>query len=358
IICIVSCGEKPAYRIDGKLENLQDQTVYAVFEKDDITYIDTVECSKPGQFRIEVKDGNYNSTTLFFEEKTIWVTVYPEIGEKITITGDIHYPSLLQIKGGKINNELTSVRKKMGNLLKEFTDLSNQLKHNNGDLTTVDEAELTNRLTNVNHQILEQVSHYIQEHPDQKASVVLMQNYFTDADDTRKLDEFLALLDPSLKDYCLVRELEQFSEQAERTALGAEAPGFNVKNIYGETVSLDSLSQKYVLLTFTAPWCDMCHTENLHLDEIAQKYPKEQLDMVLVSLDHDMMGVKEILAKDSIQWNLVTDSAGQAKMLLELYNVSALPRSFLIDEEGKIILKTENGLEIKQTLEKILDEEE
>ena len=84
------------------------------------------------------------------------------------------------------------------------------------------------------------------------------------------------------------------------------------------------------------------------------KYPKEKVDMLLVSLDDDQSGVRKVLAKDSIDWNLVTDSAGQAAMLVDLYNVSALPRCFLIDEEGKIILKTDNGVEIKQTLENLI----
>ena len=74
-----------------------------------------------------------------------------------------------------------------------------------------------------------------------------------------------------------------------------------------------------------------------------------------VSLDDDQAEVRKVLAKDSIGWNLVTDSAGQAAMLVDLYNVSALPRCFLIDEEGKIILKTDNGVEIKQTLEKLME---
>ena len=98
----------------------------------------------------------------------------------------------------------------------------------------------------------------------------------------------------------------------------------------------------------------MCQTEDLYLDEVAMKYPKEKVDMLLVSLDDDQSGVRKVLAKDSIDWNLVTDSAGQAAMLVDLYNVSALPRCFLIDEEGKIILKTDNGVEIKQTLENLI----
>ena len=85
------------------------------------------------------------------------------------------------------------------------------------------------------------------------------------------------------------------------------------------------------------------------------KYPKDKLDMLLISLDEDSKEVRQVLAKDSIAWNLVTDSAGQATMLVDLYNVSALPRCFLIDEEGKIVLRTDNGVEIQQTLEKLIE---
>ena len=77
--------------------------------------------------------------------------------------------------------------------------------------------------------------------------------------------------------------------------------------------------------------------------------------MLLISLDEDSKEVRQVLAKDSIAWNLVTDSAGQATMLVDLYNVSALPRCFLIDEEGKIVLRTDNGVEIQQTLEKLIE---
>ena len=153
----------------------------------------------------------------------------------------------------------------------------------------------------------------------------------------------------------MVRKLEEYSSRAKRTALGAEAPDFKVKNIYGKPVSLDSFSKKYLLLAFTAPWCDMCQTEDLYLDKVAMKYPKDKLDMLLISLDEDSKEVRQVLAKDSIAWNLVTDSAGQATMLVDLYNVSALPRCFLIDEEGKIVLRTDNGVEIQQTLEKLIE---
>ena len=291
IVSLSSCGGDIAYRIEGKLTNLEDQTLYAVFENEDIKVVDTVTCGKPGEFLIEKKQGDFREVTIFFADKMHWVTAYLEKGEK----------------------------------------------------------------ANVNHLLSEEAAAAIKKYPDEEASVVLIQHYFNHPDDTRQMDELLAVLNPKLNDFYLVRKLQEYSTRAKRTALGAEAPGFNVKNIYGTPVSLDSFPKKYLLLAFTAPWCDMCQTEDLYLDEVAMKYPKEKVDMLLVSLDDDQAEVRKVLAKDSIGWNLVTDSAGQAAMLVDLYNVSALPRCFLIDEEGKIILKTDNGVEIKQTLEKLME---
>lgn len=353
IFVLSSCGKDIAYRIEGKLTNLEDQTIYAVFENENSKLVDTVICEKPGHFLIEEEREGYNNLTLFWNNKKQWVTIYLTPGEKISISGDARYPLLLQVKGGRINDRLSDVKKKMAPLLLELTNLSNTLSNKKGD--TMEEADITSRMANVNLQLTEEAMAYIKEHPDEEASVVLMQLFFTDPDDTRRMDELLALLDPKLKEFYLVKELEQYSAKAKRTALGAEAPDFTVQDIYGKSMSLDSFPQKYLLLTFTAPWCDMCQTEDLYLDKVAMKYPKDKLDILLISLDDDQKSVRDVLKKDSIRWNLVTDSAGQATMLIDLYNVNALPRCFLIDVDGKILLKTENGLEVRQTLETLLD---
>jgi len=350
-----SCGGDYIYRIEGKLTNLEDSVVYAVFEKEDYKVVDTAFCTKTGQFEIKQNEEGFRSVTIFFENRSRWITAYLEPGKKVSITGDALYPLLLQVKGGKINDDLSAVRKTLSPLLKELTDLSYQL--NKKSRNTDEEMGVASQMANVNIQLSEKVMTYIKDHPDEEASVILIQMFFSQPDDTRKMDELLALLDPQLKSFFLVRELEQYSARAKRTALGAEAPGFSVENIYGDKVSLNSFPDRYLLLAFTAPWCDMCQTEDLYLDQVATKYPKEEVDILLISLDDTQGEVRQLINKDSIQWNLVTDSAGQATMLLDLYNVNALPRCFLIDEEGKILLKTENGMEIKQTLEKLLDEE-
>ena len=116
LLSLVSCGGNVAYQIEGKLTNLEDQTVYAVFENEDIKVVDTITCEKPGQFLIQQKQGDFREVTLFFEGKTRWVTAFLEGEGKITISGDINYPTLLKVKGGRINDRLSSMKKELAPL--------------------------------------------------------------------------------------------------------------------------------------------------------------------------------------------------------------------------------------------------
>ena len=358
LFLLSSCGEGTAYQIEGKLDNLEDQTLYAVFENDETKAVDTVTCEKKGEFLIKRKEGDFKEVTIYFENRMRWVTAYLEKGKKISISGDALYPALVRVKGGRINDKLTSMKKELAPLLEERTELRRKLREHrplrDSVNISIQNVDLASRLANVNHQLEEKVAMLVKKNPKEAASAVFIQTYFMHPDDTREMDELLAVLDSSLKDFYIVQDLETYSARARRTALGAEAPNFKVKNIYGTPVSLDSFSKKYVLLAFTAPWCDRCQTEDLHLDKVAMKYPKEKLEMLLISLDDKQDKVRQVLAKDSIAWNLITDSAGQATMLVDLYNVSALPRCFLIDEEGKIVLRTDNGIEIEQVLKELI----
>lgn len=353
MLCLAACSKDYTYRIEGKLSHLTEPTVYAVFENEQEKKVDTLLCADNGTFELEEQIDGFHSVTLFFEGRSRWVTAYLEPGTTVSIEGDAQSPLLLQVKGGKINDRLAAFKKKQADLFNEMSTLTQQLGEK---ANTVEQTDAAARLADVNLRLSEEAVAYVKAHPDEEASVVLIQTFFADPDDTRKIDELLALLDPRLNDFYLVRELEQFSIRSQRIALEAEAPDFTVKNIYGKSMSLDSFANRHLLLAFTAPWCDMCQTEDLSLDEVAMRYSTDQLAILLVSLDDQPASVRESVAKDSIPWNVVTDSAGQAMQLIDLYNVSVLPRCFLIDEEKRIIMKTDNEVEIRQTLERLIAE--
>ena len=170
IICgliglLTSCGNDQTYKIEGKLSNLQDSVLYAVFENEDVKVIDTVVVSKSGEFTIKLKQGDFTEATLFYDDKTHWVTCFIEKGQTVKISGDATYPALLQIKGGAVNNRLSVIKKEMAPLLKEQTDLIRQLNRSSISDTAnpIEDTEMVSKLVNINHQLLEHAAQTIRK---------------------------------------------------------------------------------------------------------------------------------------------------------------------------------------------------
>ena len=352
---LVACSKDYSYKIEGELTNLQNQTIYAIFEGNDKKVIDTVVCEKEGMFIIKQTTGDYNTATLYLNEKETRVTLFLKKGENIKLKGDITNPKLLKISGGsEINKDLSEMRNKSASLWKERNTLIKQIK--NKEKNPIEEVDLLAKLTNVNHRLEEEAATYIKDHPNKEVSLALIYYFFVNPEDTRATDEFLAIISPDLQNHFIYKDLVEYSARCKRTNIGEEAPKFNVKDIHGIEFNLDSINNKYTLLAFTPSWTKEKKPIGQHLIQIAKKYQNKEVSMILVTLDHNTESLHSVLKKDSINWNLVCDSAGQASALIDLYNVNELPLTYLIDKDKKILLKSDNNLEIKDALNELITE--
>lgn len=174
LLGLVACSKDESYQIEGKLTQLQDPTLYVVFENESAKAIDTITCETDGTFKLRHKTGDFNTATLFFENRTRVVNVFLEKGKKIKITGDITNPKLLTIEGGSsINSQLTDLRKASANLWKEQAKLLHQIDQKAKN--PIEEADLIAKLTNINHQLAEEAVAYIKKHTDKAVSLALSQ---------------------------------------------------------------------------------------------------------------------------------------------------------------------------------------
>jgi len=345
-----SCNEESITRIKVNLSNLQAQEIYAVFESAGLRTVDTIIYNGRGSFTITKEPGGYRTLTLYYDNFKRWITIYLEQPQRIIVTGDASFPQMVQVKGGRINELLSVFRKETAAIQKEYVMLLNNGYSTPEKLNGINIA----RLANISNELRLQAEAFIQKNPGEEASAILIRDYFLDPDNINQIDNLLDVLTPQLNDFYVVQDLRAYTGEAKRTAIGAQAPDFNVKNIYGNAISTDSLKNRYFVLAFTYLWNDLCHTNELQLDDIIHSFPKDSLNVMIVSLDENPQELRELIRKEPIRWNVVIDSAGQTIRLLELYNVNVLPRSFLIDKEGTILLKTDNGVELKKTLESLM----
>ena len=353
IFCLFfSCNEVNIYRIKVNLSNLQAQDVFVVFETAESKTVDTIAYDGTGAFVFTKEQDAYRTLTLYYDSFSHWITIYLEKPQRIVVSGDALFPGLIQIKGGRINELLTEFRKNETTLLKEQAILLNTSDMMQDRLTG--NTIKTARLATINHELRLQAEAFIGKNPNEEASAILIKEYFVDPNNSLQIDNLLDILLPRLEDFYVVQELKNYTDKAKQTIVGAKAPDFNVRNIYGQTFSRDSFLNQYFLLTFTTMWSDMCHIDELYLDEVISSFSKDSLSVMLVCLDENPQELRNLVRNDSIQWNIVPDSIGQTIGLLDLYNVNVLPHCFLMNKEGAIVLKTENGAELKHMLEQLI----
>lgn len=116
------------------------------------------------------------------------------------------------------------------------------------------------------------------------------------------------------------------------------APAFKVSTLDGKPLTLADYKSKVILLNFWATWCGPCRSEIPDLVELQNKY-KDQLQIIgLVVDDDDEDAVKKFAGKYGINYPI---AMATDEMRTEYGGIPALPTSFVLDEEGRIVQKHE-----------------
>ena len=157
----------------------------------------------------------------------------------------------------------------------------------------------------------------------------------------------------------------------QRIAVGKEAPNIALPNPDGKEYSLADLKGKVVLLDFWASWCRPCRVENPNVVKVYNKYKSKGFEVFSVSLDglddrtkarfstaeqiEQQMNRskdrwKQAIQADGLVWeNHVSDLKKWNSAPAQTYGVSGIPRTFMIDREGRIAAIGLRGAEAIET---------
>ena len=117
-----------------------------------------------------------------------------------------------------------------------------------------------------------------------------------------------------------------------------KAVSFTLPNLYNlkHSTSTQSLKGKVVLLNLWASWCSGCKEEMPKFVALQKEFSKDKFQIVLSSIDSDPSNAIEFL-EDVDKEKLLTALYDADKKLPKAYRCIAMPSSFLISKEGKII---------------------
>lgn len=111
------------------------------------------------------------------------------------------------------------------------------------------------------------------------------------------------------------------------------APNFTTKDLAGNTISLEKLKEKVVVMNFWFTHCQPCIEEIPELNTLVEKY-KNKEDIVFIAITHDPAPrVIRFLDKHPFQYTIVTD----AQDIMDSYIVLSYPTNIILDKKGNIV---------------------
>jgi thiol-disulfide isomerase/thioredoxin len=126
--------------------------------------------------------------------------------------------------------------------------------------------------------------------------------------------------------------------------------------VSGDSISLESLAGKVILLDFWASWCGPCRASNKQLVKLYAKYKTKGFEIFSVSLDDNKKSWQKAITKDRLTWLQVNDPRGWDAQTALNWNIFQLPTSYLINKKGDVVIIDPEEKELEESVKKLLQE--
>ncbi|MDZ7716371.1 MAG: TlpA disulfide reductase family protein [Balneolaceae bacterium] len=270
---------------------------------------------------------------------------------EITIRGNIDSISTANITGSESHNiylEYQKERKDVNDAYDKIIDKIRNLEGKNSNLkrTLLQKHDsLIQKRQNITKEL-------IRKYPESYVSLQEMAGLIRN-NDYKELSELHGHLSAELKNTKLGVKIGKLIERKKNTKLGAQAPTFSLPNLNGEKIGLKSFRGKYVLIDFWASWCKPCREEHPNYIDAYKKFNDQKFTILSISLDRNKEKWEKAVKEDALTWTQLWSSGGIRSEVAQMYNITSIPKNFLLNPEGEIIAKDLRGERLEEKLNTI-----
>jgi len=111
---------------------------------------------------------------------------------------------------------------------------------------------------------------------------------------------------------------------------------FTLSTPEGESFTLSALQGKVVLLNFWATWCSPCREEKPSLKALYERFKDQGLEILAVNIMERPDEVLDFIMVYGLTYPVLLDRHGSVGAV---YGVQGVPTSYLINREGRIVLR-------------------
>jgi len=160
-------------------------------------------------------------------------------------------------------------------------------------------------------------------------------------------------LNASFPDHPWTREFASLLSPEKLPLLkGERMPEFSLPTPQGDTLRMDHVKGKLILVDFWASWCAPCRKEARQvIRPLYEEYSDEGFEVLGISIDSDRDSWLKAIQKDGANWLHASDLMGDASPVRQSLRFETIPSCYILDEEGRLLARNLHGEELKKFLE-------
>ena len=344
---LAACNAQSGYKVTGTVEGMPDGK--AIIATVNGSSLDTLA-------KADVKNGSFEFTGNVSEPTGAYIMVIGQRGAipfmlenaNITVNAGQAGLTVTGSEGQKIYDQFMAINT---TTQQEAMKLQQEYQAANGDQAKMQAVQEAYAKLMTDAQAKE--TELIKANPDSYVSTFVIVSGMGQME-YEQLKERYNLLGEKAKASAQGKAIAAQIAKLESTAIGQIAPNFTITTPEGESISLYDIKGKVKLIDFCASWCGPCRGENPHVVEIYKEYHPKGLEIFGVSLDNNKEAWVKAIADDGLVWKHGSDLKGWQSAPAQLYSVSGIPHTVLLDENNKIIAKNLRGDELKQKIAELL----
>ncbi|PSL08020.1 TlpA disulfide reductase family protein [Cecembia rubra] len=358
-ILILSCGGIGKKEFDGqvvisgKLSNMPEGKIVLSSINDEMSAtIAEISPAANGKFEYKLTlEGPGFYMINLMDKKEVRLALY---AEDVELNYDFSNEKSLELKGSQDSQYMQQIEAIMNEYQENINNLNNEYFEAMSARDQDKIRDIQVRAMGLESDLGEKVKELISNMDGSFAALAALP-MINPKKDFQFMDELISKMNQKYPGFKTVQNLMVQLDEMRALSVGQVAPEISLPDPSGNVVNLSDLRGKYVLIDFWAAWCRPCREENPNVVRLYNQYKDKGFEVFGVSLDRTHEAWIKAIEDDKLTWTHVSDLKYFNSEAAATYQINAIPATYMLDPEGKIIAKDLRGPSLESKLRELFD---